>query len=320
MYSLELDLTSKKSFALVAKNLKKDLIKSVNEFSFNKTTKDALIKTFFELAVGVENLKTHLTYQSSTRDSCDVCEEKGDLLFYSLECTNNYEFVSGFCKSCLEMFLKSKFYKALNKPYLTIECFEKENCAKRMIFTEDSLEPLFKNKGSFEEFLEKYNKLREKFGLCYSCKAKFYSNEANSDKLVITCTKCKKHTCPVCWEEFHPELLCKHFQKEFNAAKVQNLLEKIMVCPFCYGLTRKNIGNEIGDNDTNYIACEECHRRLCDTCYQSIDAISFHGPVIHDINCPKYRKEKMNLGEDCDMCEIKGYKCKVINHHKLIGL
>ena len=58
MYSSELDLTSKKSFALVAKNFKNDLIKSVNEFSFDKITKDARKKTFFELAVGVENLKT----------------------------------------------------------------------------------------------------------------------------------------------------------------------------------------------------------------------------------------------------------------------
>ena len=138
MYSSELDLTSKKSFALVAKNFKNDLIKSVNEFSFDKITKDARKKTFFELAVGVENLKTHLSYQSSIRDFCDVCEKDDDLLFYNMECTNNYEFVYGFCKSCMEMFLRSKFYKALSKPYLTLECFEKENCAKRMIFTEDA--------------------------------------------------------------------------------------------------------------------------------------------------------------------------------------
>ena len=318
-YSSELDLRSKATFAELSKKLKSDMILALNGLPVDDLAKEALQRTFTELAGGVETIKTHIAHQSSPRGTCDICGEKEkDGLFYSMECNWNYEFVPAFCTKCFEILLRARFYMDLGKPYLTMDCFDKEKCPRRLIFTEDSLMKIFTNIQNFHEFLTRYNKLRDKCGRCFSasCKTKFTGNMTDDETICLECLKCKKFTCKVCWEEFHAGLLCRHLQEEYNAAAVLNLMKKIIVCPICYSITR----NTLDDQVDNTIKCEGCHRLLCDTCYQSYDATNFHGPVIHDIICPKYKNKRFNDPKDkCEICEVKGYNCKEIDYFRFLG-
>ena len=139
-YTNGLDLWSNTNFSFISKNWKSDLLMAIKLLPEDADTKTNLENSLFGLAAGIEDIKTHLAFQPSAREVCDICGKKdGKGYFYSVVCNWAKEFVPAFCRICFGMLLRSKFYMEINKPYLTLECFEKESCSKRMIFTEDSL-------------------------------------------------------------------------------------------------------------------------------------------------------------------------------------
>ena len=138
--------------------------------------------------------------------------------------------------------------------------------------------------------------------------------------------QCQKQTCKICWEEVHFEKLCKHLQEEYNIVAVHDLIDKVIVCPICYAVTRKPTEKEAAiaikgsNNEIESIECEGCHLHLCKKCLQSIDSIKCHGPCIHSSKCHHYSNERNKVGDgECEICEIKGYPCKEINYIQFLG-
>ena len=346
-YANGLDLRTNSNFAVISKNWKSDLKMAIKLLPEDGETKTNLENSLFSLAAGIEDIKTHLAFQPSSRDACDICRKK-DGYFYSIECNWAKEFVPAFCRICFGMLLRSKFYMEINKAYLTLECFEKETCMKRMIFTEDSLGKIFQNENILGKFLQTYKKLRDKNGTCFSCHAKFSSELTGNDDMCLTCP-CKKQTCKSCWEEVHFEKLCKHLQEEYNTVAVHDLIDKIIVCHICFAVTRipnadevsaiegtnhnrtseTNESKVVGSNNRTSetkesiiesIKCDGCHRQLCKKCFQSIDAILRHGPCIHEFGCSHYSiKRNKDYKGECEICEIKGYPCNEMIYRKFLG-
>ena len=166
--------------------------------------------------------------------------------------SHNLDSIPIFCQPCFKLILKSKFYLEIEKPYLTVDCLEKEICIRRMIFTENSLQQFIYDPKELNNFLENYNIIRENYRKCFSCKTMFIPYN-QSFKIDIFCKKCKKKTCKVCWNEFHPRKLCQYLLRDYNLTPLKNMIGKIFVCPLCFAISRVN----------QHHKCENCNRSFC---------------------------------------------------------
>jgi len=316
-YSSEIDFDSKKSLEGTG-TLYGDFEKALQGLPKDQEEVRSVQKYMDDLIENIEKAKTHTCYQPSPKDFCDICKTAQNF-YFQIECMRNSDLKSlpVFCKTCFKLLLKSKFFSELPMPYLTLECFDKEKCNKRMIFTEKSLQKFIEDNKELTDFLKDYNTLRDKFGKCFSCKNKWASSETQDDKMSMVCQKCNRETCKVCWNESHPAKLCNHLIKEYNTAPLHNLVGEIIVCPICYSISRKISQGE------NIIKCENCHRTLCEFCFQSMDSISYHGAFLHDSNCQfySYKKVRTTEEEECQICNIRGRDtpCKQFSYRKFIG-
>ena len=359
LMSTELELDSKRTTMEMTTNFN-DLIKCIQESSLTlPIEKKDLTNGLETLMESIEKIRTHVSVQPNVKDFCDICD-KQKTNYIALDCTRNYstDKLRVHCENCFEIMIKWGLYTSLDKPNLTIDCFERENCNRRMVFSEKSLKPYIHDESDFKQFIKTLNQLMNNYKHCYSCDEK-QTFEGQEDKLIVTCNskKCNKKTCTVCWKEAHGDILCTHLRIEYENIFREKLNKLLFVCRLCYSLSKIQTHDEIAEKCKNCkvklcyqcdkkkekqknckickvelcencllyqneIKCEHCHRNLCRYCFQSIDSINYHGNKLHDISCEKYRISDSgykNQEEECLICELRGSECKPFEYRKFVG-